>query len=183
MMLLFVTIFSTILNWGHRRVIPEITEQTLINTVWKSTANGEGHFYANSQYRSLKDPWFSKRPRDPIEFVSGSGEMKVLERTTTKHTYIISAFTPVRVKENTLFFPGWEIRSNNKIITAVPDGEGVTTFKLAKGLHYIEMRYEDVTIYKQLKIISIAGFISLVGYLCFVGIRRLKSLQRFSGDN
>ncbi len=177
--LLFITVFSTILNWGHRRVIPAITEQHIISTVWKSTAHGEGHFYANSQYRSLKDPWFSKLPKTPIEFVSGVGEMKALKHNSLNHTYIINAKTPVTIRENTLYFPGWQIWSNDKQITAIPDGEGVTTFKLPKGLYYIDMRYQDIIIYKQLKMISLAGFISLLGYLCFMGVKKIIISKAF----
>jgi len=166
-LLIGFTIFSTILNWGHRRVIPDINDQALINHVWKSTVEGEGHYYANSRLRDLKHPWFSKLPKNHLEIITGQGEIKEIERTSTEHVYVVSAKTPIVLRENTLYFPGWKVNNNNNAIIINPDKEGVITFALPKGLHSVRITYEDIFVYKFIKTISLVTFVVIVGYLCF----------------
>ncbi len=157
--LIFITIIYTILNWGQRRVIPNINDPELISNVSTSTYKVEGHFYANSIYRDPKQPWFDVTPNSHLEITSGSGTIKEIERTTTHHEYIIDATTPLVIRENTLFFPGWTIKSNQKPVNISHDKNAVINFKLQKGLQLVEVNYEDLLIYKLLKIISCSGFI------------------------
>lgn len=174
LLLIGFTIFSTILNWGHRRVIPEISDQNLINNVWKSTSEGEGHWYANSKWKSKKQPWFAKLPSSHLEIIKGSAEIKELQRSSTIHTYILSAKTPTVLRENTLFFPGWQIFDNDTLIHIDHDAEGVIRFQLPKGIHYIEVTYKDVFVLRVLKKISVFGFLSLLGYLLFHFLTRFS---------
>lgn len=160
--LILVTILSTLLNWGHRRVIPHITDQVLIHHVWKSTAEGEGHYYANSQFRDPKHPWFSKLPSAHLETIKGTAEIKELERKSTKHIYIVNAKTPTILRENTLYFPGWQVRSNTNNVSIKPDKEGIITFQLPQGLHLVEVTYTDLESYKILKLLSVSGFITIL---------------------
>lgn len=159
--LLFITVFSTFLNWGQRDVLPVVTDTTLINNLPLSTAHGEGHFYANSLYRNPNKPWFSQVPKNHLDILDGIGEMKNIKRNSTDHTYIIAAKTKLSVRENTLFFPGWQIYSDNKLIPIGHDAQGIITFNLPKGLHFIEVMYTDPLVYRILKIISAIGMIVL----------------------
>lgn len=167
LLLIGVTIFSTILNWGHRRVIPEINDQSLINNVWKSTAEVEAHWYANSKWKTWEDPWFAKLPTAHLEAHMDEAQIKELQRNSVKHTYIVYAKTNTTLRENTLYFPGWQIFDNGRLVQIGPDAEGIIRFKLPKGIHYIEVKYEDVFVYRVLKIVSLLGFLSLLGYLSF----------------
>lgn len=166
--LVVITIFSTMLNWGHRRVIPKITEQNLINTVWQSTSTGEGHFYANSKWRKMSNPWFTRLPKQPMEIIKGKAEIKKLSRNTTEHVYLVNANTPVRIQENTLYFPGWSANDNNKTLKIAPDKDGVISFTLPQGNHLIILYYNDIGIYKMLK--QISGNTLLLLLIIIIGV-------------
>lgn len=172
--LIALTIFSTILNWGHRRVIPEINDKKLIANVWKSTSEGEGHFYANTKYRGMKNPWFKELPKNHLEIIKGAGEIKELSRNSTQHSYIVFAEASLSLRENTLYFPGWNIYDNKKVKPISPDKEGIITFNITKGLHYINVEYRDLLIYGLLKTFGLVTFIALGGYLLFCLTRKLK---------
>ncbi len=164
-LLIGIAVFSTILNWGNRRVIPEINDTVLFAQVWKSTSKGEGHFYANSKWRDIKDPWFSQRPKNYIEIAKGQGEIKNLKRSSINHAYIAYAKTPLSLKENTLYFPGWQVKVNNKIVPIDYQKTGLIKFSIPKGLSFIEVSYKDVPIYRAMKNISVGGFLLVSGYL------------------
>lgn len=173
-LLIGFTVFSTILNWGHRNLIPYVNDQSLKNTIAESTSKGEGHWYANSKWRNMKDPWFKYPPKSHLEIVKGSSEIIELQRLTTKHSYIISSQNDVRVRDNTLYFPGWNAYDNNKLISTKPDDEGVISFKITKGLHYVQVIYDDLLVYKTLKTISVIVFFGLVFYTVFLLIKLKK---------
>lgn len=155
-LLVVVSIGSTILNWGQRRVIPEIDDGILQRNLWKSTSEGEAHIYANTKWVDIKNPWFSKLPKSNIEVIKGEGEIKILKRTSIEHTYIVSAKTQLSLKENTLYFPGWEVQVNGKNIQIGHTNNGIITFKVQPGKQLVQVIYSDTPTYKLLKSISFA---------------------------
>jgi hypothetical protein len=175
--IIILTIGTTILNWGHRRVIPEINDNTLRQGVWKSTVTeGITAYFLNNKWADKNHFWFSELPKGPIEVLKGKSTVEPLERTSIKHTYIINAETPITVKENTLFFPGWELTSNNKAITIYPGKRGVINAQLPKGLQYIELKYDDWSIYKLSKIVSATIFIGLILSLLIIVVTKKSKL-------
>ncbi|HSX09762.1 MAG TPA: 6-pyruvoyl-tetrahydropterin synthase-related protein [Candidatus Saccharimonadales bacterium] len=174
--LLIITIFYTILNWGQRDVLPKIIDQTLINSVALSTANGEGHFYANSLYRNPNHPWFTSIPKDHVTILSGSGEIKQIKRTTIYHKYIVDAKTQLKIQENTLYFPGWQVYNDSKIIAVNHNNQGVITFTIPKGLHLIEVNYTDIAVYALLKLISFSSTAIMIILIFFFYIKEKRKL-------
>ncbi|HYT40740.1 MAG TPA: hypothetical protein VEP90_00210, partial [Methylomirabilota bacterium] len=166
-LLISITIGYTILNWGHRRLISEITDTQLRQNLPSSTAHGEGHFYANSVFRDPKHPWFSVLPKNHLEILYGSGAVKEIARTSTDHTYVVNAKSALSLRENTLYFPGWAVFDDRQNISINHDKEGVIMFTISKGLHYIELRYTDIFIFRLSKIVSIFGFLAAIVYLLF----------------
>lgn len=175
-LLIDVTIFSTILNWGQRRMIPSITDQTLIQNLPLSTSRGEAHFYANTKWVDTKNPWFSKVPKNHLEIINGQGEVKEIQRTSTKHLYLVSAETPLFMKENTLYFPGWKVLNNGverNVEYQNQTYQGVITFSISQGLHKLEIKYEDIVEYKILKIISMVSFITILLSTIYIAIKKV----------
>ncbi len=160
--LIFMTISLTFLNWGNRKVISEFNDETLRQNIPYSTAQGERHFYANSKWINPKSPWFINPPKSHLEIINGEGEIKEIKRTTTKHTYLINANNPLRIRENTLYFPGWSLESNNKNISIYPDETGVINAKIPIGLQKVEFNFDDLRIFKIYKTISILTFLATV---------------------
>jgi len=154
--LVVATIGITILNWGHRKVIPTIDDNFLKSNLWKSTSQGEAHFYANTKWVDVKKPWFSVLPKNHAEIISGNGEIKNIFRTSTNHKYSITAKTPLEIQENTLYFPGWKGFVNGIETSLSPSNRGVIQTTIPKGSSTLEITYQDIFTYKLLKIISIA---------------------------
>jgi len=160
--IIFFTIFYTILNWGNRGLIPNITDENLRNNLPLSTAQGEGHFYANTKWANVNKPWFSNIPIKHLEILSGKGEITQEKRNTTFHSYNFVATTSVVAKENTLFFPGWITYLDGKPIKTSVDNSGVITFKIPSGTHNLNLIYEDIFPYNIIKVISLVSFLALI---------------------
>lgn len=178
--LLTITIGSTILNWGHRRVIPEINDAVLRKNVWKSTATEGPSYFANTKWADKRGFWFDKRPLNSLDILEGKGVIKQIERTSTKHLYLISAETTILIRENTLYFPGWSLKSNGKKLDIYPDRKGVINAKLPKGLQYIEVFYQDLPLYKLFKKIFIVWSLIVMSALLYYGVGNLRlKLKKF----
>lgn len=175
--LLFVTISYTILNWGHRRVIPEINDSVLKRNVWASTiTEGTTAYFLNNKWTDINNFWFKELPTKHLEVTLGTASIKELTRTSTKHVYEVDAKTPIIVKENTLYYPGWSLKSNKNTIEISPGQRGIIIAKLPSGLQRIELTYEDIPLYKTMKAISVLIFtilLILLIYLLF--FRRLTT--------
>jgi len=175
-LLLIIVIGSTILNWGHRRTIPEVTDVILQKNVPYSTLTEGPSYYVDTIWADPKQFWFSNIPNQHLEIINGQGEVKQLQRTTIMHTYQVIASTPLSLKENTLYFPGWQATCNNKPININPGERGVITFTLAKGNCILKVFYKDLPILLATKIISI---ISIILIIAFVGLSLSKKLRKF----
>lgn len=158
-LLIATAIGSTILNWGQRRVIPEINDNALKANLWKSTSEGEAHFYANTKWVDMKNPWFSQLPKNHLEIIDGIGNAKNILRTSIFHKYAINAETPLLIQENTLYFPGWKGFVNGKEIALFPSNKGIIKASLPKGNFVFEIRYKDVFVYSLLKMISLLSLL------------------------
>lgn len=165
-LVILLTITSSMLNWGQRRMITYIDDNFLKANLWKSTSQGEGHFYANSKWISdINHPWFSILPTNRINVLNGSGEITNIQRLSTKHLYSIRAKTPLVVEESTLYFPGWEVKINGEKVPIFPTNNGTITFKIPQGKQFVQVKYEDIFIYKLLKVISSIGLLFIISYV------------------
>ncbi|GEM_PF-839008 len=175
--LLLITIGYTILNWGHRRVIPEINDRVLRSNVWKSTVTeGVTAYFLNNKWADINNFWFSELPKEPLEIIEGKGTVIQIQRTPTKHTYIVNAQSPLVIKESTLYFPGWSLKSNDEQITTYPGKRGVINARIPKGLQKLDLQYNDLPVYRFSKIISASTFSILLIILIFLSMpRRLSS--------
>ena len=161
--LVLLTIGSTMLNWGHRGVIPKVTDIHLRKDVWKSTLNeGTTAYFLNNKWADFDNFWFSDLPNKHLEIMEGTAEVKEFARTSIRHQYVINAKSPIIVKENTLYFPGWSLTSNDRAVDIYPGNRGVIYAKLPQGLQYVELTYEDIPVYKFTKVYAVVVFSMLL---------------------
>ncbi len=166
-LLIIVTIGYTILNWGHRTVLININDSYLIKNVPYSTANeGTTAYFLNNKWADKENFWFNKIPSNHLEILEGDAFFKEISRTSINHKYKINAKTQIKIKENTLYFPGWKLKINNKEGYLYPGRRGIINAKLPKGEYVIELIYEDVFIYK----ISKYTFLVVFSVLIFFSI-------------
>jgi hypothetical protein len=175
--IIIIAIGSTILNWGHRRVIPEIGDDYLRNNAWYSVHLTP--YFMNPRWAPSQGYWFTKKPITSVEVINGKAEIKILKRETAKHIYVINAQTPITIKENTLYFPNWSLKSNDQYIPIYPGEKGIINAKLPKGIQYVELTYDDIPLYKIAKILS-AGSLLILLLLIPFSLSFFKT--RFSRD-
>lgn len=171
--LIFITTAYTILNWGHRRVIPEITDTNLIMSLEESS-DYEGWGIGVPKWHKAVI-WEKGTPKEHAVIISGKGTIKEMSRNTAKHTYLIHAETPLYIKENTWYFPGWTLSVNNKVSTIDQNNLKYINFSLPKGVHLVEVEYKDLQILKVAKIISLIGWTTVLLSLIYLTLSSYKS--------
>ncbi|MBI3366451.1 hypothetical protein HY041_02390 [Candidatus Roizmanbacteria bacterium] len=174
-----LTILSTILNWGNRRTIPEIGDKELqhellsgytpTNIVIKPKWVGQKEFYDFQSSPSKK----------PLEILNGSAQILAISRTTSKHEYLINAQSQATLKENTFYFPGWDLKINNNpypINYLDKQFPGIITFKLNKGLYRAELSFTDTKIRQVYSWISLTSLIAMIAFAITYYLRRSRSI-------
>lgn len=164
--LCFFTIFYTILNWGNRRTIINIDDNYLKQEFSLKPNGGlepTSPIWADSNKSKL-----TLKPKSNIEILKGEALIKEKYRNPINHNYIINAKTNTEIKENTLFFPGWTVTANNRLIPINyrnPKSPGVITFNLGKGIYAVNVKFIDLPIIILSKWLS---GLSLLGLLIYI---------------
>jgi len=167
-LLIIFTIGYTILNWGHRTVLPNIDDNDLIRNVPYSTLNeGITAYFLNNKWADKENFWFDKIPSKHLEILEGVASVREISRTSIIHKYEIDAKTQLKIKENTLYFPGWKLTINGKENPVYPGKRGIINSNLPKGKYIIELKYEDVFAYKISKHITFAFFTTIIFLVLF----------------
>jgi len=181
-LLIFLTIGYTILNWGQRRVIPQISDAGLINNLPYSTYQGEGlTFIGNTPWFSSKPVWISKVPVNKIDTIQGQANIKTLSISSTKHYYSANSTSDATLKENTLYFPGWDVTVNGKetkINFKDKKYSGLIVFKIPKGNDQIAITYKDLLILQILKLVFVLSLIIILFYTLFTTKQLLRLIYK-----
>lgn len=175
----FIVIFTTILNWGNRRAIPDINDTFLRNQLLDANPC-ECPDLNSPKWVDFSYKWAVLKPKSPIEIIDGNADVVQISRTTTAHKYLIYAKTKVLVKENTFYFPGWELKINEKkqdINYQQKKYPGVITFELNPGLYNIELSFNDTKPRRVFDLISLTTFILIVLYSAII-VKRNRYFQR-----
>lgn len=163
--LLIVLCIFTILNWGNRRTIKDIDDKELKKWLPISSAQGEGLFPAMPYWTNPTRPFKDKIPSEKINVISGNAQIKNINSSSTKHEYQIQVNRVAKIRENTLYFPGWILLANNKEVPIDylnKKNEGIITFDLPKGEYNLILSFNDTPIRKLSKLISVVTAITLI---------------------
>ncbi|MBI5045141.1 MAG: hypothetical protein HZC02_04390 [Candidatus Levybacteria bacterium] len=139
------------------------------------------HYRGSSTFRAEATPIWS--PGDPereikknIEIIGGSGEIKNVSKKSIKHTFNSYSHDELTILDNTLYFPGWNVYVDGKKVPVQfqdPHHQGLITFTINKGNHFIEIIFEDTKIRMFSNMLSIGSVIVL---LLIIGVKRSKNL-------
>ena len=113
--------------------------------------------------------FMEKRPASNVEIISGKGSIKEIRRNFTKREYRIEALEKVRILENTLYFPGWNVFVDGRpqvIEFQDQNYRGLITFYVDKGEHLVNINYKDTKIRKFANLISLIALL-ITGLLVF----------------
>lgn len=120
--------------------------------------------------------FMEKRPKSEIEVIEGKATINKLSRASTKHEYEIIGNTKVRIKENTLYFPGWKVLIDGKrgnIEFQDPSNRGLITFYVEKGNHNIKLIFEET------KLRTFANLISAISLIGLLFLWKSKLIQSY----
>lgn len=164
-----LAIITTILNWGQRRVIPEITDVNLKNNLPYVTNEIEGGTAAVPRWVNPEKPWMGTIPKKHIEVLSGKGTFVETFRSSVKHEYVTDLSANAYIKENTYYYPGWVVTVDKNQVPITYTNKkypGIITFAVPKGLHLITLTFTDTPVRFFAKCISI--FTAFVIILLFI---------------
>lgn len=118
--------------------------------------------------------FMEKRPKAHLEVIDGDAQIKELKRTSTYHKYQVKVGKNTLFGENTLYFPGWEIKTNEKSLDVEFQNmqyRGIMVFNLPKGDHIIEAKFKET----KLRLFSnLTSFLSIILLIGLLGINKLK---------
>ena len=145
--ILFVIIFAAVIlfsnkDFWHARGFL-VKDESFFTGIYNSTTDtGE-----SSPIWSVR--FMEKRPKNHAEIIMGPAKLSEVYRSSTKHEYKINADSITRVRENTLYFPGWNVFIDSKktnIEFQDPDNRGLITFFVPKGLHNIKISFGETNL-------------------------------------
>lgn len=183
--LCFITIFYTILNWGNRKAVAQINDSFLINE-FRNRPDIPIYLEPSSPiWADLKKSKVRTKSKTHIEILSGKAQIKELSRTSITHRYLINAETQTSVKENTLYFPGWTLLVNGEeknISYTDPGYPGIIKFSLPKGLYEVELTFRDTQIRSLSLLISVTTAIALLVSLLYNACKNYKTSLFFRNN-
>lgn len=118
--------------------------------------------------------FMEKSPKTHLEVLDGSAKVKELQRTSVYHKYEVNVFKDTLFGENTLYFPGWEIKANSMSLSIEfqdPHFRGIMTFRLPKGNYILETKYTET------KLRLISDFITLISLLSILGFTSFRFVK------
>ncbi|HVA96956.1 MAG TPA: 6-pyruvoyl-tetrahydropterin synthase-related protein [Candidatus Acidoferrales bacterium] len=165
-------ILVTILNWGNRKMLSQVTDTNFINAPM---------YIEKPCITELSTPiwvdncasWIGTFPKNHLQVLKGNATVKQIYRTSIKHSYVVDANTRVLLKENTYYYPGWTVYANDKEIPIIKNNsqyKGIITFNLPKGLYKIDV------VFKRTLDRIIGDTISLITFILLIIIALLKKI-------
>lgn len=157
-----VAIASTILNWGNRRVIPEINDAYLRQELYSGDP-GHGDL-TTPQWVNLNRIDSYPLQKERLIVLEGKASIKQIADKTTYHSFVIQADTPVLFRENTFYYPNWSVQIDKKDVAIDiknKGNEGTLVFKAPEGVHFIEVSFTNTETRSIFLKVSIISFILL----------------------
>jgi len=163
--LCFITVSTTILNWGNRKTIPELTDQIIqyeFPTSMTKVGDSTTIWVDSNKFTS------EKRLVPHIAIIQGKVNVSDISRNSTKHKYLINVLSDkAELKENTLYFPNWIIKVDNNpypFSFTDPKYPGVITFSLSRGSHLVEVIFMNTLVRSFSMFLSGLTFLGILIY-------------------
>lgn len=117
-------------------------------------------------YNSVKNRFPIMRPNAGLHFinlVAGMGSIKESFRGTSTKAKL-NMFQDSYVRANFLYFPGWEVRMDNKTVPIEYKTTGIVTFRVPRGEHNLSVSFKETKERLFADFISVFSFIGLLIY-------------------
>ena len=109
-------------------------------------------------------------PKAPIEIIDGKGGVANYYRKTQEHQFSVQADSPVKIVDNTTYFPGWHVYVDG-VETPIEfqdaNHRGLITFNVLQGKHAVSVIFEETKIRLLADTLSISVFAGMMLLLIF----------------
>lgn len=129
---------------------------------------GDGFYATNEDTTNVRDEYLplwvkvkpDKRPGEKIELV-GPGQIVAKSIAQAKYSATIDAQEEIKVQVNTIYFPGWKVKSDG-LDTSIDyqNPQGLITFNLPQGIHKVIISYSKSPVHLASEIISLLAILA-----------------------
>lgn len=110
------------------------------------------------------------KPKAAVEVIDGRATVKALDRNIARHSYEIAVEKKARIRENTLYFPGWRVLVDGEeapIEFQDQKSRGIITFFVEEGRHRVDVVFTKTKLRTFADMLSVTGLI-IVFLLYFI---------------
>jgi len=111
--------------------------------------------------------FMEKSPKAHMEVIDGNAKITETKRTSTYHEYDVKVKNKTLFAENTLYFPGWEIKANNKPLQIQYQNmtyRGIMLFFLEPGNYRVQVQYKETKLRAFADAISVVAVFNILGF-------------------
>lgn len=160
-----LTLLLVVLNSGYWRAKEYITyPESFYKSIYNSTTDtGE-----SAPIWSVR--FMQERPKKNSEVIDGDAVILGTLRDSTTRRYQIVAKEDSRIRENTLYFPGWTVSVNGAVVPIEfqdPNNRGLITYNVLKGENDVEISFLNTRLRSIAEFITLSGLIIMIVYLVF----------------
>lgn len=119
-------------------------------------------------------------PKYPIEVIQGKGDVKNVKRKSNAHTFVVNADTTVKILDNTIYFPGWQVFVDGKKVPIEfqdMNYRGLITFAVPQGINKVEVIFGESPIRLFADGVSLAALLLVAGVIAIRKKIKSKSLS------
>lgn len=154
-----VVILMVLLNYGYAR--PEY----FIDRGEAFYTTNEGTTTVANEYLPI---WVEEPPtvraEEKVEVINGKGKISNLAFNSKKVSFNVEAETESEVQINTVYFPGWRVKTDEKETPLQYQNEkGVMRFIVKPGKHQVVAGFGETQIRSLADIITLIGFATILG--------------------
>lgn len=126
--------------------------------------------------------FMEKEPKAHLEFIEGSGVIREYERKITRHIYQVDVEGKTRLRENTLYFPGWIVLVDGKKVDVEfqdQENRGLATFFVEKGKHVIMLQFTETKLRTFADFVTLTSLATMITCVILVEKRIWKRFRLF----
>lgn len=136
----------------------------------------------NSPGNAFNTIWIDKplpTYNNKAQLSSGTGLISQIIVLPEHYQFNVTALTPVSIRLNTAYFPGWKAYSSEKNIEIKRTSFGQMEIVLPKGNHFIRVMFVDTIVRRTSKLISLLSLVMAVGIGIYFAFRSEKNENRY----
>ncbi len=138
----------------------------------KNFTNYPDTFYSTNQdTTTVKNEYMPKwvksipvsNPSSKVEIIKGEGEISNLKSNGNTISFNIEVKEKALVSINTIYYPGWVVKIDNKESVINYDNEmGLIQFNVKKGSHFVKAYFKETSLRLVVDFISLVSFFALI---------------------